>query len=152
MQVLAYLIRQRKCNKPTLQKMDTKTKWFFGLGLAAVIGLLLWLILHKGQDLKNAIENIKAASGKLDSLKIKMDSAIAINEKIIKSNSDFKRVIKGIDSVTQKRDKEARIREVKLLKQLDSVTTNISQLKKQLANTSEQLPLPPVQILKTNRQ
>ena len=131
--------------------MQTKTKWAIGIVLASIIGLLLWIVFHKGQDLNSALDNIRSANEKIDNLKVKMDSTIRLNQSIINSNQSFQRVIESIDSVTKKRDQEAKVREQKLLRQLDEVTTNITQLKKQLESTSESLPLPPVRTLDTTQ-
>ncbi len=130
--------------------METKTKWMIGIGLAAILGMLLWMLFHKDQDLKEALSNLKSATENIKSANAKIDSSILINQNIIRKNQNFQDYIQVVDSITRQRDSEAKRRERVFLSQLENVNKTIERLKTELMKSSDNLPLPPVDSLKEN--
>jgi uncharacterized protein YoxC len=130
--------------------MDQKTKWMFGIVAVIIIVLLLWLAFKPSQDLKEAINNLKDAKQKLDNINQKIDNSLLETQEALKKNASFKNYIYKVDSITRKRDEEARKRERAYQSQLENVNKTIERLKGELSKTTEHLPLPPLDTLKTN--
>jgi predicted small secreted protein len=130
--------------------METKTKWMIGIGIAIIIGLLLWMLFHKDQDLKEALSNLKSATENIKSANAKIDSSILINQNIIRKNQGFQDYIHAVDSITLRRDAEAKRRESAFISRLENVNKTIERLKTELMKSSDNLPLPPIDSLKEN--
>jgi predicted small secreted protein len=130
--------------------METKTKWMIGIGIAITIALLLWMLFHKDQDLKDALTNLKTATEQIKNANAKIDSSILINQNILRKNQGFQNYIHAVDSITLRRDTEARRRESAFISRLENVNKTIERLKTELMKSSDHLPLPPMDSLQLN--
>ncbi len=120
--------------------METKTKWLFGIGIVAIISLLLWQAFHKDPDLKRAVETLKEATLKMEKSKQSIDSALKQTDALILNNQVFKDYIQQLDGSIKQREMEAAKRESKYLADLKAIKNTIAELKNEFSKTSDSLP------------